>query len=146
MTGDRNPTSSRSVGGPERQARPMMTPVEEGLTLLVGLECSAVCFTRDYVELHFDGPVVRCLTNPRGRWGEWGWRFPDGNAASAMLLYIGKTVTETEYEPGRSVALDFYADRWTIPLDDESRVGPEAVHILGTRPDGSREPSAFWID
>ena len=31
---------------------------------LIGLELSAVCYVRDYVELHFDGPILRCLADP----------------------------------------------------------------------------------
>jgi hypothetical protein len=31
------------------------------LPSVVGDELSAVCFVRDYVELHFDGPVLRLL-------------------------------------------------------------------------------------
>ena len=31
------------------------------LASLVGDELSAICFVRDYVELHFDGPVLRLM-------------------------------------------------------------------------------------
>lgn len=31
------------------------------LDTLVGNELSAVCFVRDYIELHFDGPVLRLM-------------------------------------------------------------------------------------
>lgn len=42
---------------------------EAGLRHLVGLEVSAVSFVRDYVELHFDGPVLRAVSDPFGRYG-----------------------------------------------------------------------------
>jgi hypothetical protein len=46
----------------------------EPLNLLVGREASAVCFVRDYVELHLNGPMLRAVAGPCGRCGsgEWG--------------------------------------------------------------------------
>ncbi|MBA3338632.1 MAG: hypothetical protein H0T54_02590 [Geodermatophilaceae bacterium] len=38
--------------------------VESARALLVGREVSAVCFVRDYVELHLDGPILRAIRNP----------------------------------------------------------------------------------
>lgn len=35
----------------------MANDSDDPLQLLMGLEFSAVSFVRDYVELHFDGPV-----------------------------------------------------------------------------------------
>jgi hypothetical protein len=54
--------------------------VPEIANLLVGLEMRAVCVVRDYVELHFNGPIVRALSNPRGRLGECSWQFPERDA------------------------------------------------------------------
>jgi len=42
-----------------------MNQVERTVESLAGEELSAVSFVRDYVEFHFDGPVLRALTNPR---------------------------------------------------------------------------------
>ncbi len=39
----------------------MMDNKRPDLGSIVGDELSAVCFVRDYVELHFDGPVLRLL-------------------------------------------------------------------------------------
>lgn len=34
------------------------------LKLLIDEELSSVCFVRDYVEFHFDGPILRALSRP----------------------------------------------------------------------------------
>lgn len=100
---------------------------------------------RDYVEFHFDGPIVRALSDPRGRFGEWDWRFPDGNSLSVMRLYIGKTVTDVQLQEGEWLALEFDAERILIPLDEESRVGPEAAHVVGIDESGRTDASQLWI-
>ena len=51
---------------------------------------SAVCMVRDYVEFDFDGPVVRALSDPTGRFADWEWQFPAREAPGAMRLNIGK--------------------------------------------------------
>jgi hypothetical protein len=49
----------------------------------------AVCMVSDYVEFHFDGPIVRAaLSDPRGRFGEWGWHFLARDAPSAGQLNV----------------------------------------------------------
>jgi hypothetical protein len=40
----------------------MMSENIQQIEDLVGEEISGICFVRDYVELHFDGPVLRILT------------------------------------------------------------------------------------
>ena len=99
--------------------------------VLVGLEMSAVSMVRDYVEFLFDGPIVRALANPRGRLGDLDWQFPAENALSAMRLYIGRTITGVELREDENLTLEFGEDRIVVPLDDESRPGPEAAHVVG---------------
>lgn len=113
--------------------------------LLVGRELSAVCMVRDYVEFHFDGPVVRALTNPRGRFGEWGWKFPERDAPSAMRLFIGKKVTNVELVEGVRLLLAFGAEHISIPLDDEARSGPEALNVVGVDEKGRTDPRRLWV-
>ncbi|WP_051367032.1 hypothetical protein [Hamadaea tsunoensis] len=114
---------------------------EAALRQLVGCEVSAVCFVRDYVELHFDGPVLRAVSDPFGRYGCWGWRFPEGNSATVMRNYISKTVDEVELVPDGFLALDFGEHRFAVPLDEGSRTGPESAHLLMPDADGHR----MWI-
>lgn len=118
---------------------------KEALRLLIGQEVSAVCFVRDYVELHFDGPILRALSDPFGLSGCRGWRFPRPGSVELMRSYIGKTVDDGELDPGRILAIDFGPDRFAIPLDDASRVGPEAAHLIGVDARGMTDTTRMWI-
>jgi hypothetical protein len=126
-----------------------MTPNVPGLdaarALLIGREVSAVCFVRDYVELHFDGPVLRALTDPFGLYGCSHWRFPDGDALARMRSYIGEVVDDLVIVPEQYAQLAFGEHSFTIPLDDTSRTGPEAMHIVGVDEDDQIDAHHLWI-
>ena len=113
--------------------------------LLVGQEVSAVCFVRDYVELHFDGPVVRALTDPFGLYGCQPWRFPDGQALTLMRGYIGEVVDGFVLIPDEYAQLSFGEHSFTIPLDEQSRESVEALHIVGVDQDGRTDARHMWI-
>ena len=118
---------------------------DEPLRLLVGQEVSAVCFVRDYVELHFDGPILRALSDPFGLYGCHWWRFPRQGSLDLMRCYIGKTVDGYELDPDRIFAVDFGEHRFAIPLDEASRVGPEAAHLIGVDERGQTDTRSMWI-
>jgi hypothetical protein len=121
--------------------------VKSARALLVGREVSAVCFVRDYVELHFDGPIVRAISNPLGSWmaRHRGWRYPDGDSATAMLIFIGRVVDGFTFVADQHAQLSFGEDAFTIPLGDEDRRGPEALHIVGVDEDGRTDPRQLWV-
>lgn len=118
---------------------------ESARLLLIGQEVSAVCFVRDYVELHFGGPVLRALSDPVGVYGGHEWRFPAPGSLELMHGYIGKTVDGFELDPDRILALGFGEHRFAIPLDEASRVGPEAAHLIGAKDNGQIDLSQWWI-
>ncbi|MGW1607264.1 hypothetical protein [Streptomyces eurythermus] len=109
----------------------------DGLQLLKGLEVSAVSFVRDYVELCFDGPVLRALSDPFGVYGGHAWHFPAPGSGDLMRCYIGKTVDGYEEDPERRLTLHFGEHRFVIPLDDGSSLGPEAAHLVGVDESGT---------
>ena len=111
----------------------------------MGREVSAVCFVRDYVEMHFDGPVLRALSDPFGLYGGHEWRFPAQGSLELMRSYIGKTVDGCELDPDRILAVDFGEHRFAIPLDQASRVGPEAAHLIGGDSRGQTDPRSMRI-
>lgn len=119
--------------------------VAEARALLVGREVSAVSFVRDYVELHFDGPVVRAISEPLGMWGCSAWRFPKGQSLERLHAYIGLIVDDFVLQPGQYAQLAFGEHSFTVPLDDESRKGPEALHVVGVDSDGRTDASRLWI-
>lgn len=117
-----------------------------GLQLLTGLGVSAVSFVRDYVELHFDGPVLRVLSNPLGVYGGREWHFPAPGSLDLMRCYIGKTVDACEEDPGRILTLHFGEHRFGIPLDDGLSLGPESAHLIGVDASGMTSPlGGMWI-
>ncbi|MEU0738011.1 hypothetical protein [Streptomyces sp. NPDC006134] len=118
----------------------------DGLRLLMGLEVGAVSFVRDHVELHFDGPVLRALSNPLGVYGGREWHFPAPGSLDLMHRYIGETVDGCEEDPGRFLALRFGEHRFVVPLDDGSSLGPESAHLVGVDEDGRTSPlGGMWI-
>jgi hypothetical protein len=115
--------------------------------LLVGREVSAVCFVRDYVELHLDGPIVRAISNPFGSWmaRHRGWRYPEGDSATAMLIFIGRVVDDFVFIPDEYAQLSFGEDAFNIPLSDAERRGPEALHVVGVDLGGRTDAHQMWI-
>jgi hypothetical protein len=119
---------------------------DSGLQHLMGLEVSAVSFVRDYVELHFDGPVLRALSDPLGVYGGVAWHFPAPGSLDLMRCYISKTVDGYEEDPERILALHFAEHRFVIPLDDGSSLGPESAHLVELDQGGRSSPhSGMWI-
>ncbi|MFE9332391.1 hypothetical protein [Streptomyces sp. NPDC006925] len=119
---------------------------DDPLRLLMGSEVSAVSFTRGYVELQFDGPVLRALSDPSGVYGGREWRFPAPGSPELMLRYIGETVDGCELDPDRILALDFGEHRLVVPLDPDSSGGPEAAHMVGVDESGRTSVlGGMWI-
>ena len=95
---------------------------------LVGEEVGGICFVRTYVELYFDGPVLRALARPTLAMSDSSVTFPEPGSRDALCTLIGKRVEGIRVIPGEVIELAFqYGDILTIPLDSESRVGPEAA-------------------
>ena len=66
----------RDIGPATTVAESLATdPLAEIEAVLLGREVSGVSFVRDYVEVLFDGPVLRAISNPRGRFGDRTWQF-----------------------------------------------------------------------
>ena len=104
---------------------------DSGLEFLVGEEVSAVSFVRDYVEFHFDGPVLRALTNPVVETADGRWQFPALGSRDALCAAIGLGVQQVEFATGAHIRLTLAGGlRLTIPLDQASYIGPEAAHLV----------------
>lgn len=104
---------------------------------LVGLEVSAVAFVRDYVELNFDGPVLRLLGTVTVQLPEQKSEWPGPGARDSLCGLIGNTVTSVS-------ASD---DSIVIALDGNIRIAtsaqvaqPEFAHFVP----GENLPIAVW--
>lgn len=117
--------------------------VEESHSLerLVGEEVNGVCFIMDYVELHFNGPILRALTAPVIRTEQGQWLFPASGSRDALCGLVGKTVASVVAQDAISLRCAFESgESLTIPLDEASRTGPEAAHFVP----GPNQPIAVW--
>lgn len=98
---------------------------------IVGLEVSAVCFVRDYFELHFDGPILRCLAISTIEDRSAKFVFPDNGSRDLLSSLIGKTIVDLSYQEDVKLVVSFQDDlRMTIRLDSESRPALEAMHFV----------------
>jgi hypothetical protein len=97
---------------------------------LVGGQLSAVAFVQDYVELHFDGPVIRALTNPVIHLNGAQLRFPAAGSRDALCQFIGRLVAKVELAESVSLTCHFQGGGSIIvPLDPDSYRGAEAMHF-----------------
>lgn len=108
---------------------PMSKDVRE-ISDLIGEEVSAVSFVRDYVEFHFDGPILRSLSNPTALVDGVEYRFPGPGARDALCRAIGSTVRALQLEEDRDLRLTTDICEITIPLDEKHLRGPEAMHFV----------------
>jgi len=107
---------------------------------IVGEPLSGVAFIQDYVEFHFDGKIVRSLTNPTVDFGNTQHTFPEPGSRDALCSLIGLVVErvaveedEIEIALSREVCIH-------IQLRAELRSGPEAAHYVP----GPNQPIAVW--
>lgn len=108
-----------------------MSKTIQKLSDLVGEEISAICFVRDYVEIHFDGPILRSLSNPLTCDHGTEHRFPEHGSRDALCRLIGSTVREVTLEEHRALRVATFDDcEITILLDAMNRDAPEAMHFV----------------
>ena len=109
-----------------------MNQVERTVESLAGEELSAVSFVRDYVEFHFDDPVLRALTNPRVEIDGETISFPEPGSRDRLCALIGRMVRQVDARERVHIRLAFQGGATlTLPLDEASHVGPEAAHFQG---------------
>jgi hypothetical protein len=96
---------------------------------LAGCELSAVCFVRSYVELHFDGPVLRLLAPPVVSTEEQTFEFPIEGSRDVLCELIGQTVKQADDEPDR-LALTFPNNIKVEMLKSSPGTGPEVAHLV----------------
>lgn len=111
------------------------------IEMLVGEQVNAVCFVMDYVELHFNGPIVRALNPPTLASGITASTYPDRGSRDALCALIGSRLRMVSVKPGAWIDLSFEDDKTLrIPLDEEASVGPEGAHFVP----GDNYPIQVW--
>jgi hypothetical protein len=98
---------------------------------LAGEVINSVCFVEDYVEIHFNGPILRCLANPVLKLRGETFVFPAPGSRDALCSIIGFQVAELELQDEIAIRLRLDPEgTLLVPLDRESRVGSEAAHFV----------------
>ena len=108
---------------------------------LVGEEFSAVCFVRDYVEFHFDGQIIRSLTNPQISIRDAKYAFPESGSYEALCCIIGSKLEEIHLVESEALEIvTSSGQRLTIPLIDKNKSTPEFMHFVP----GENQPIQVW--
>jgi len=98
---------------------------------LIGEEVNAVCFVMDYVEIRFNGPIVRCIADPSIQDDDGVWAFPGRGSRDALCRLIGADLSGVDAVEGRELKLSFSSGTVvSVPLDAASRHAGEAVHFV----------------
>ncbi len=101
---------------------------ESLLSLLVGLELSAITFVRDYLQLQFDGPFINAYVWPLVRTPENKSEFGAPGYRDALCGQIGKTVVAPVEESETKLAICFNDGVvFEISLKREDRNADEAA-------------------
>ena len=99
---------------------------------LAGEILSAVAFVMDYVEFHFNGPVLRAFTNSVVEALGSQIAFGQPGSRDALWSLIGAEVGTVEVRDEDFIRITFTDGRQlTIPLAQASRTGPEAATFHG---------------
>ena len=94
---------------------------------IIGAQLSAVSFVQDYVEFHFDGPVLRVLTHPTITIAKDMFRFPEAGSRDALCTAIQDTIRDVEIQEHEQIVLHFVSGcRIAIPIREIGFTSPEA--------------------
>lgn len=76
---------------------------------LVGEEINAISFVMDYLEIHFNGAILRSMSSPKVTRQGQTKVFPESGSRDALCALIGCIVTEIRFVEGSSLQL--FTDR-----------------------------------
>jgi len=113
---------------------------------LLSEQLNAVSFVMDYVEFHFNGPVLRALSNPALDYQGHRVRFPDAGSRDALCTLIGSEVTSIDVRKHDRIELRTKQGHiLTIPLDGASYRGAEAAHFIPADASGQLQVADMMI-
>ena len=105
--------------------------VPPDLQSLLGNPVSGVAFVQDYVEIHFDGAILRALTPLTVTCGSKRSQLGEPGFCNLLRELIGKSVSQvTEFKNDRIEV--FFGSKCSlrIPIDEASRTTHETAHFL----------------
>ena len=108
---------------------------------MIGEEVNGVCFVMDYVEFHFNGPILRALSTTTLSGPTGSWSFPGPGSRDALCSTIGSVVTDVEIVDGVEIRLVLdNSEALTVDLRESARSSPEAAHFVP----GTNQPIRVW--
>jgi hypothetical protein len=123
-----------------------MLPIEQrsdhiALVAVEGEQLSAVTFVQDYVQLHFDGPMLTAITRPIVVAGDTSFSFGEPGYRDRLCGLIASRVTRAYVRPGDRLQIDF-TERASlvVSLKPDAYRAAEAVIFS----DGRTEQWAIW--
>lgn len=112
-----------------------------GITRLVGQPLSGVAFVQDYVELHFDGKILRSFMPMSVISGGVTRATPESGARDSLCALIGKKILDVVLQESKKIDLRFDGGSIvSIPLNEADRMNPEAAHFVP----GENLPIEVW--
>lgn len=108
-----------------------MSKTIEQITDLIGEQISAVAFVCDYVEFHFNGPIIRSEAKPCIKVFGTEFAFPENGSRDALCRVIGSTVHSINLEENHFCELTTSNGcKIIIPLDTKALPGGESMHFV----------------
>ena len=112
------------------------------LKLLNGEELSGVGFIRTYVELYFDGPILRAIAAPRITLEGGDFQFPTEGSRDVLCSLIGRPVLAAT-DDSQAISVRFPGAEILIPRADAD-AGPEIAHLVPVD-EGKPAPELMFI-
>jgi hypothetical protein len=98
---------------------------------LVSEQVSGVCFVQDYLELHFNGPVVRFEEPPSIRMNNKDLTFPSPGSRDAFCALIGLRLVSVKIVEEVSMTFRFEkGEILFVPLSSTESSTGEFVHFM----------------
>jgi hypothetical protein len=130
---------SSNVG--QRVGRSSVNEDLPDLQSLVGEQLNAVTFVMDYVQFHFNGPVLTAHNHPIAEFHGVRTQFPSPGSRDALCSLIEQEVGSVEDREHVHIRVAFRSGHVLIvPLDDGSYIGPEAA----TFSDPTKKSLVVW--
>jgi hypothetical protein len=108
---------------------------------LIGEQVSAVCFVRDYVEIHFDGPVLRAFYGPVIEVDGNRFEFPEAGSRDALCSMIDAEIVAVQFDENEYFRMSTArGHHFTIPLNPDPPTGKECLNFNTPNPANSQ----FW--
>jgi hypothetical protein len=117
-----------------------MTNKQSTINSLNGKRINAIAFVMDYVELHFDGPILRCLANPTISHNNICITFPNHGSRDLLCSLIGEEVATIGFTDNFFYLKTTKGHSLEVILKPSEESGPEVLHYVP----GEGMPIQVW--